>query len=146
MTFDDQKRLIAREASRPKPPEFAVNQTTKPNMTPENLAEICHEANRRYCRTLGDHSQPNWEMAPAWQKESAINGVCFHLKNPGAPPSRSHEEWLKEKRAQGWTYGPVKDPDNKQHPCFLPYEGLPLTQQAKDKLFIAVVDALRHLV
>lgn len=115
-------------------------------MTTTDVAKICHETNRAYCQTLGDNSQPPWEEAPEWQRESAINGVHFHVANPGASPSHSHEEWLKEKEAAGWKYGEVKNPDKKEHPCFVPYHALPPEQKAKDALFIAVVNALRHLI
>jgi hypothetical protein len=35
-----------------------------------NIAIVCHEANRAYCRTLGDHSQPAWGVTPDWQQKS----------------------------------------------------------------------------
>lgn len=105
------------------------------------VAKICHEANRALCAALGDTSQPSWEEAPDWQKESARHGVEFHVMN-NAPASASHENWLKEKAAAGWKYGPVKDPEKKEHPCFVPYDQLPVTQQAKDHLFRGIVHAL----
>lgn len=107
------------------------------------IAEVCHEANRAYCRTLGDFSQPAWVDAPEWQRNSALNGVNFHLDNPGSPPSVSHENWLAEKIAAGWKYGSVKDSERKEHPCCVPYEQLPEAQKKKDKLFIAIVEALK---
>lgn len=114
-------------------------------MTVEQIAEVCHETNRAYCATLGDNSQPSWAEAPEWQRTSAVNGVRFHLDNPNAKPSHSHESWLAEKEAGGWKYGPVKDPEKKEHPCFVPYEELPEEQKAKDALFIGVVHALRSM-
>jgi hypothetical protein len=108
-----------------------------------SIARVCHEANRAYCQSIGDNSQPTWEDAPDWQKQSAVNGVAFHLANPYAKPSHSHEEWLKEKKATGWKYGTVKNPELKEHPCFVPYDELPEEQKKKDALFIAVVHALR---
>lgn len=110
------------------------------------IARVCHEANRAYCLTLGDKTQCAWDVAPDWQVESAIKGVRFHLANPGAKPCDSHNSWLDQKTADGWKYGPVKDPAKKEHPCFVPYEQLPVEQQVKDALFIAVVHALRDLV
>lgn len=107
------------------------------------LAELCHEANRQYCQTIGDDSQPLWVDAPDWQKDSAINGVKFHLANPGAPPSASHDSWLAQKSEEGWVYGAVKDPEKKEHPCMVEYDQLPPEQQAKDALFIATIDAHR---
>lgn len=112
-----------------------------------SIAQVAHEANRAYCLTLGDTSQLPWYDAPDWQRESAIKGVAFHLAEHAAgrtpSPSASHDSWLAEKRAAGWTYGPVKNPDAKQHPCFVPYDELPLEQQKKDALFGAIVNALR---
>lgn len=115
-------------------------------MTIQQVAQITHEANAAYCRSIGDTSQLAWSAAPEWQRTSAINGVKFHLANPDAGPSASHESWLEEKRAAGWQYGPVKDPEKKEHPCFLPYEGLPVEQQAKDYLFRGIVHALKTFI
>jgi len=114
--------------------------TTKPIL--EAIAQVCHEANRAYCRTIGDESQPTWADAPQWQKDSVILGVRFALENPDAGPSHSHESWLAEKEAAGWKYGPVKDAEKKEHPCFVPYDKLPLEQRRKDHLFQAVARTL----
>lgn len=111
-------------------------------MTPEQIAVVCHEANRAYCAAIGDASQVPWADAPEWQRSSAVKGVEFNLANPCAPPSASHDCWLEEKRATGWTFGPAKDPEKKEHPCFVPYEQLPLEQRLKDHLFKAVVASL----
>lgn len=107
------------------------------------IARVCHEANRAYCKALGDESQLPWEAAPEWQRTSAVNGVRFILANDGAPPSASHDSWLKEKVSQGWVYGEVKDPVAKTHPCCVPYDELPVEQKAKDYIFGAIVRSLR---
>lgn len=110
----------------------------------EEIARVAHAVNRAYCQALGDESQPAWVLAPQWQKDSAINGVRFHLANPGASPRDGHENWLAQKAAEGWSYGPVKDVATKQHPCFVPYDELPVEQRAKDAIFRAVVHELGH--
>jgi hypothetical protein len=110
------------------------------------IARVCHEANRTYCDCLGDHSQPQWEAAPAWQRESAIAGVRFHLANPTAGSEHSHNEWMRAKLADGWKYGPVKDPLKREHPCIVPFLDLPPEQQAKDSLFLAIVHSLEPLL
>jgi len=108
----------------------------------EAIARVTHEANRAWCAAHGDHTQLAWEDAPAWQRDSAMAGVRFHLANPDAGPSASHDEWMRHKLAEGWTYGPHKNPEKKEHPCMVPFEELPPQQQAKDRLFRATVHAL----
>lgn len=114
-------------------------------LTNEQIARICHTANKEYCAALGDHTQLEWDEAPEWQQLSAIKGVEFARANPLADPSAQHQAWLDAKAEEGWRYGPVKDPEKKEHPCFLPYYDLPETQQRKDALFRAVVKACTDL-
>lgn len=111
-------------------------------MTIEQIAQVAHEINRAYCLAIGDNTQPTWEDAPQWQKDSAITGVQFHLVNPDATPENSHESWLKQKTEEGWKYGPVKNPETKEHPCFVPYSELPEGQKAKDYLFRQCIHSL----
>jgi hypothetical protein len=111
-------------------------------MTEEQIARACHEVNRAYCQALGDDSQPTWEDAPAWQRDSAYAGVRLHRGNPEASPAASHESWMAQKVAEGWTYAPVKDAEQRRHPCMVPFENLSREQQAKDFIFRAVVHAL----
>jgi len=114
-------------------------------LTPEQIARVCHEANRAHCMNIGDHSQPTWDMAPEWQKRSAVAGVEAALADPKRTPEASHEAWMEAKLAAGWKRGPVKAPDLKEHPCLVPYDGLPDGHKVKDVLFLAVVGALRPL-
>lgn len=107
-----------------------------------DIAKICHEANKALCETQGDNSQANWNDAPEWQRQSAVKGVLFVLSNPDARPSANHKSWLDEKRKDGWKYGPVKDADKKEHPCFVEYDQLPCEQKAKDHLFKSIVNGL----
>lgn len=102
------------------------------------IAEVCHEVNVAYCRAIGDNSQPSWKDAPEWQRKSAVEGVRFVLTHPEAGPDASHNSWLAEKERDGWKYGPTKNPEKKEHPCFVPYDQLPTEQKAKDYIFGAV--------
>ena len=111
-------------------------------MTREEIARVCHEVNRGYCQALGDNSQPPWEKAPVWMKDSAMNGVNLHLGNPEAGAEASHESWMNEKIAAGWVYGHDKSEVLKTHYCLVPFSELPVEQQAKDFIFRAVVHAL----
>lgn len=111
-------------------------------LTNEQIAQVAHETNKTYCEAFGDFSQPNWSDAPEWQKSSALLGVSLHINNPYAGPDDSHNSWLKQKLEEGWVYGPIKDPERKEHPCICSYSELPKEQQAKDYLFRSIVHSL----
>lgn len=108
-------------------------------MNIEQIARVCHAANREYCASIGDDSQKAWPEAEQWQRDSAIKGVRYALANQDAPAAAQHDAWLRDKEADGWKYGPVKDADKKEHPCFVSYSELPQEQRIKDHLFKAVV-------
>lgn len=107
------------------------------------IAMACHEANRVWCLANGDESQKPWDQAEEWQKDSAIKGVQFRVDNPEAGEDSQHNAWMEDKFKDGWVYGEVKDAAAKTHPCLVPFNELPEFQQKKDKLFCAIVDALK---
>ena len=115
-------------------------------ITLDDIARVCHETNRAYCVALGDMSQLVWEEAPQWQKDSATLGVAFHCNTPYASPSASHDNWMAQKIADGWIYGPEKNERDKEHPCIVEFNHLPMEQQQKDVLFRLVVHTMRPLL
>lgn len=108
----------------------------------ELIARTAHEVNRAFCAAIGDTPQPAWDESPDWQRASCLDGVRAILEGRVTSPEESHANWLAHKEADGWTWGPVKDPEKKQHPCMVPYVQLPAEQRVKDHLFRAVVLAL----
>lgn len=119
------------------------NKKPMPNPKVIAIARMCHQANKYWCEINGDTSQVDWEDAEQWQRDSAIKGVYFRMENPNAGSSAQHDHWLKDKLLDGWVYGAVKDAEKKTHPCLVPFSELPQFQQKKDKLFCAIVDALK---
>ena len=105
-------------------------------MTPEQIAAVCHEANRMYCTVTGDRSQPEWYDAPEWQKISAVQGVQTLIADPSLTPEQMHQNWMAFKLRDGWTYGLIKDAE---------YSALPEVQKMKDHLFHAIVKTLAKL-
>lgn len=119
--------------------DFTITKGSNVSYEINDIAAICQSVNKAYCEALGDFSQPHWDDAPDWQRESLRQGVQFVLDNQDAGPSAQHDNWMAVKLADGWTYGSVKDAEAKTHPCLVPFEQLPKEQQAKDYLFRGVV-------
>lgn len=111
-------------------------------VTVEDIAMCCHEANCAYCASIGDDSQKPWDEASESQRASALAGVRYTLANPGVTPEMQHAAWVNDKVAAGWFYGETKDEARKTHPCLVGYAELPAFQRTKDKLFLAVVRGL----
>lgn len=112
--------------------------------TVEQIAEVCHEANRALTKHVGDVPvQPLWSEAPEEMRVSSVRGVQFAIDNPEASPEDQHRAWCNDKLASGWSYGPVKDAAAKTHPALVPYDRLPEATRRKDALFRAIVAALR---
>jgi hypothetical protein len=45
----------------------------------------------------------------------------------------AHEVWARQRIADGWTHGPVRDDAQKKHPCLVPYEQLPESEKQYDR-------------
>jgi hypothetical protein len=107
----------------------------------EDIARVCHEANRALQQIQGDPApSAPWDAAEQWQREAAVDGVAKSLA--GTTAERLHQDWCDLKVADGWVYGPVKDGKAKTHPCLVPYDELDKGQQDKDHVFAAIVQAL----
>lgn len=112
-------------------------------MIATQIARVVHEANRAL---QFEQQDPTIPVSPAWDdtdeetQRSAIEGVQGILN--GNSPEQSHEGWFRFKVDHGWTLGPVKDEEKKEHPLLVPYNELPASQQVKDKMFFAIVHAL----
>lgn len=107
-----------------------------------DIAIVCHEANRAYCEALGDDGLKSWNASSDWQRLSVIDGVAWRMRNMDAPAAATHDNWLRFKRLEGWSYGPARAPAKKQHPGCVLFDQLPPEQRAKDELFAAIVRAL----
>lgn len=120
--------------------------TTNYSVDVAQIAKVCHEANKAYCETLGDTSVQAWESCSQQQRDSIMTGVLFRINNPDAPACAQHDAWLKNKVANGWRYGAVKDEAAKTHPSLVDYDLLPPAVKVKDALFTAVVKAFGQAV
>lgn len=46
-----------------------------------------------------------------------------------------HERWQRQKRKQGWHYGPNKNPDTREHPDLLPWRKLPAEELSRHEFY-----------
>jgi class 3 adenylate cyclase len=47
--------------------------------------------------------------------------------------AKVHEAWARQRKAEGWTWGKVRDDVLKQHPCLVEYEQLPESEKEVDR-------------
>lgn len=112
-------------------------------MTAEQIAQVCHGANRSLQKIQNDPGipvAPEWDDLDAESQESIIQGVEGVRR--GNSPRESHADWVQFKLDHGWKLGPVKDEKKREHPLLVDYDDLPESQKLKDALFIAIVVAL----
>lgn len=120
------------------------NSASKPDAEAiQRIAQVTHEAMRAWQKANGQAPAPPWSRAPKWMKESSVASVSWRLNNPNAPTSAQHDQWIAQKKTDGWRFGKMKDANKKRHPMMIPHRSLPLFERRKDALVNAVVDALR---
>lgn len=57
-----------------------------------------------------------------------------------------HAAWMRERMAAGWTLGPKRDDEKKEHPCLVPYDELSEEEKGYDYATAeAVVEKLEEL-
>lgn len=108
----------------------------------ERIARVMHEAMRAWQAANGEIVAPAWSRAPKWMKESTVKSVVWRMKNPAAPLSAQHDQWVAQKKADGWKRGRIKDASRRTHPMMIPYADLPEVEKRKDALANAVIDSL----
>jgi ryanodine receptor 2 len=45
----------------------------------------------------------------------------------------AHDNWARQRIADGWSHGPRRDQDKKEHPSLVPYEKLPEEEKVYDR-------------
>ena len=45
----------------------------------------------------------------------------------------THENWSRQRMAEGWRHGPRRDDAKKEHPSLVPYEKLPDSEKEYDR-------------
>jgi hypothetical protein len=101
--------------------------------TDEQIAYAIHVMNGVLQQIHGEEPlQPDWLRAPDAMKmrvRALVRGY-----RAGIAPSEAHTRWTQMMAADGWRYGPRKDPAAHLHPNLVPYEDLPQSQRIKDQM------------
>src|ERR1700744_1789977 len=98
--------------------------------TLEDIARVVHEANRAMQYVQNDAvPSPPWDADSALVHDTCINLV--RLVRMGYSNEEIHQEWCDRLKDEGWTFGSVKNPQKKPHPCLVPYYDLPPLQRHK---------------
>lgn len=108
----------------------------------EKLCRAVHEVQRVYSEQLGDYSYLRWESSPQWHKDSIRDSVLAVIANANWRPEDLHQHWLDEKARDGWSAGPRKSIERREHPFLIPYGDLPAEQRAKSAIFLSVVNGM----
>lgn len=59
---------------------------------------------------------------------------------------RAHDIWALGRMKEGWTYGPSRNDELKQHPCLVPYSELPDSEKQYDRnVAIETLRYIKHL-
>jgi ryanodine receptor 2 len=45
----------------------------------------------------------------------------------------NHDIWAQQRFRTGWTYGPARNDERKEHPCLVPYQELPESEKVYDR-------------
>lgn len=89
-----------------------------------------HESRNYLVRVL--RSVDDYEPHPLNLEEIPLTDDLQELQE--AIAENAHEVWAAARKAEGWTYGPVRNDALKQHPDLIPYSALPDSEKEYDRL------------
>lgn len=109
------------------------------------IAMAAHAANQEVRAALGQKVVP-WQHLDKDAQESILAGVRYiqeYVKDGYSPtPEQCHAAWMAKKVADGWKFGLIQSALDKTHPNLVAFDKLEEEEQAKDRLFLAIVLAL----
>lgn len=56
----------------------------------------------------------------------------------------NHDHWARKRIEEGWTYGPRRDDEGKEHPDLVPYHELPEAEKEYDRK--TVLETLKAII
>jgi len=121
---------------------MADSQETSKTITSLQIAQLIHENNRLFQKTVGQPVGLPWNELAESAKVNlalAVDRCIEHRIYQSQDGCRiQHDLWLEEKLTDGWKYGPCKDERTKEHPCCVPYHMLSADDRQKDVFFLTI--------
>lgn len=109
------------------------------------LAESCHEATKVISEQILSEEKKEWKLIDSKTKAKLLNAVNRAIEEKITDPAIAHANWITDMEKDGWQYGDKLDEENKTHPCMVPYDQLPVGQQTKDYIFLAILKPFYNL-
>ena len=95
-----------------------------------DFSKAWHESRNYMVRVL--RSAEDYEPHPLDLEDVPLTDDLLELRE--AIAENAHEVWAAARKAEGWTYGPVRNDALKQHPDMIPYSALPDSEKEYDRL------------
>jgi hypothetical protein len=73
-----------------------------------------------------------YKPAPIDTSAVSLSGELRELTERLA--ANTHDLWAAQRMAEGWSYGPHRDDENRRHPCLVPYDELPQAEKEYDRI------------
>ena len=95
-----------------------------------------------YLVTICNHTK--YEPTPIDLSDVELEPELIELRE--AIAENAHEVWARERKLEGWTYGPQRDDEKKLNPDMLPYHLLPESEKKYDRqMAISTIKLVKKL-
>ena len=101
-----------------------------------------------HCDSIDQPSEPvkeYWHHALQEQQDMMIKTVIFIFKNPNATLSEIHNNWMDNKKADGWIFGTWYDWERQITPKLIPYHQLTRRHQQTVRIIKDCVEEIRGI-
>lgn len=97
------------------------------------VAKATHEAVRSYSSHCGHIVPPMWGELSQQDQAALLNSCVNSLA--GMSKEEFHDNWVKMKAFQGWTWGSELSIERKEHPAIIEYKKLGEDYRRKNDMF-----------
>lgn len=108
-------------------------------MNIEQIAKTCHAVHLAYCSEMLFHTQPKWDELQNEHRETIIDSVQKIVNGTIKSKEDSHNNFIKNKKKNGWIYGETYSLIDKINPRLIGFDDLSLEQRIKEALFFECV-------